>query len=108
MYLSFKARSLQSINRIDTICDALVATKPGALPFSLVQKYVDDVLLVSDDFVKQAAALLFEHTKLVVEPSGAVGIAALLSEKVPAARDKKVVALLSGGNVSRDTFRTIL
>lgn len=107
MYLSFKAGQLKSIGRIETICDALVATKPGALPLALVQKYVDDIVLVSDASVKQAVALLFEHSKLVVEPSGAVGIAALISGKI-SANSKKVVALLSGGNVSRENFITLL
>ncbi len=107
MYLSFHSGKLQSIDQVNTICDALVATKPGALPFALVQKYVDDVVLVSDEAVKQATALLFEHAKLVVEPSGAVGVAALLSGTVAAA-GKKVVALLSGGNVSRENFRSLL
>ncbi len=107
MYLSYKSDKLQSIELVETICDALVATKPGALPFSLIQKYVDDVVLVSDATVKQAVALLFEHSKLVVEPSGAVGIAALLSESI-SVQSKKVVALLSGGNVSRENFITLL
>jgi len=107
MYLSFKKGSLQSIERVDTICDALVATKPGALPFAIVQKYVDEVVLVSDQAVKTAVGLIFETAKLVVEPSAAVGIAALLTGTV-AAKNKKVVALLSGGNVSKENFSAIL
>ncbi|MFQ5677805.1 MAG: threonine/serine dehydratase [bacterium] len=107
MYRSFHAGSLQKIERIDTICDALVSTKPGALPFQYVQKYVDDVVLVSEDAVKTAVGLLFEKTKLVVEPSGAVGIAALHSDAV-SAKNKNVAVLLSGGNVSRETFISIL
>ncbi|MFQ5603558.1 MAG: threonine/serine dehydratase [bacterium] len=107
MYLSFQKNELQTIATVDTICDALVATTPGALPFKHVQKYVDEVVLVSDDSVRQAVALLFESAKLVVEPSGAVGIAALLSETVTV-RKKKVVALLSGGNVSRANFQRML
>ena len=107
MYLSFKKGSLQTIDRVETICDALVATRPGALPFEHVLKYVDDVVLVSEAEVKSAVALLFETTKLVVEPSGAVGIAALLEEKVTF-QNKIVVTLLSGGNVSKETFVKIL
>lgn len=107
MYLSFKQGSLKTIDRVQTICDALVATCPGALPFEHVLKYVDDVVLVSETAVQRAVALLFETTKLVVEPSGAVGIAALLAKKV-SGQNKKVVTLLSGGNVSRETFVKIL
>ncbi len=103
MHLSFHKGSLQNIDHIDTICDALVATKPGASPFEHVQKYVDDVVLVTDRDVKKAVSLLFEFSKLVVEPSGAVGIAALLSGAI-SAKDKNVVSLISGGNVSRENF----
>jgi len=102
-HLSFQKSSVQTIEYVDTICDALVATKPGTLPFETMQKYVDDVVLVSEDSVKKAVGLLFEKTKLVVEPSGAVGIAALLS-KVVSAENGRVVSLLSGGNVSRKNF----
>ncbi|HEX9652130.1 MAG TPA: threonine/serine dehydratase [bacterium] len=107
MYLSYKTGQLQSIDRVETICDALVAAKPGALPLAMAQTYVDDIVLVSDDMVRHAVALLFERAKLVVEPSGAVGIAALLSNKISAG-NKRVVALLSGGNVARDNFITLL
>jgi threonine dehydratase len=107
MYRSFKAGRLQSIERVDTICDALVATKPGALPFAIVQKYVDEVVLVSDATVKTAVQLIFEAAKLVVEPSAAVGIAALLARTV-AVENKNLVALLSGGNVSKENFSAIL
>lgn len=107
MYLSFREGTLQRIQRVETLCDALVATRPGALPFAHVQRYVDDVVLVSDDAIRQAVGLLFETAKLVVEPSGAVGIAALLSGRVQS-DEKPVVALLSGGNISRETFVALL
>ncbi|MFQ5709320.1 MAG: threonine/serine dehydratase, partial [bacterium] len=83
-FLSFHTGHLQAIPEVNTICDALVATKPGALPFAHIQKYVDDVVLVSDAAVKRAVALLFETAKLVVEPSGSVGVAALLSGQIKA------------------------
>lgn len=107
MYLSFKKGELQTIPSVNTICDALVATRPGALPFSYVKKYVDDIVLVTDEMVKKAAALLFKHTKLVVEPSGAVGIAAIMSGKVKT-ENQKIVALLTGGNVSKELFIKLL
>ncbi len=107
MYLSFKAGSLQTIEKADTICDALVATTPGALPFEHVLKYVDDVVVVSEESVREAVGMLFEFAKVVVEPSGAVGIAALLSDQVQA-KGQRVVSLLSGGNVSAQMFRGLL
>ncbi|TDI93443.1 MAG: threonine/serine dehydratase [Caldithrix sp.] len=106
-YLSFQKGSVQTIEEVDTICDALVATKPGVLPFEYVRKYVDEVVLVSEESIKKAVGLLFEKTKLVVEPAGAVGIAALLSKAV-SAETGRIVSLLSGGNVSRENFMEFL
>ena len=107
MFLSFQKGSLQTIEQVDTICDALIATTPGKLPFEHVQKYVDDVILVTEDSVKKAVGLLFETTKMVVEPSGAVGIAALLSGKIEV-HGEKIVSLLSGGNISKNNYVRIL
>lgn len=105
-YLSYKAGCVQSIKSVDTVCDALVSTQPGNLPFAHIREYVDDIVVVSEESVKRAVALLFETAKLVVEPSGAVGIAALLTGVVSA--KGKVVNLLSGGNISEDKFVKIL
>lgn len=105
-YLSFQSGEIQSIEDTETICDALVATQPGKLPFAHIQKYVDDVVTVTDEDVTSAMRLLFETTKLVVEPSGAVGIAALRSGAVSGSDN--TVILLSGGNVARETYVRIL
>lgn len=105
-YLSFKFGEIQSIEHTDTICDALVATQPGRLPFAHIQHYVDDIVTVTDDAVKAAVRLLFETTKLVVEPSGAVGVAALLSGAVSGTDNTAV--LLSGGNVSKENYARVL
>jgi threonine dehydratase len=107
MYRSFRKRQLVRLDRVDTICDALVATKPGALPFEHVLRYVDDVALVSDEEVKKAVRRLAETAKQVVEPSGAVGVAALLVGRMHFT-GKKVAALVSGGNVALERYEEIL
>ncbi|GBC82840.1 L-threonine ammonia-lyase [bacterium HR10] len=97
-YLSFKAGTIVSIPETHTICDALTATRPGTLMFSLIQRYVDDIVLVTDEAVAEAVAWLAHEEKLVVEPSGAIGIAALRSGRVTP--HGPTVALLSGGNIA--------
>ena len=85
----------------DTIADGLRAVKPGELTFPLVQKYVDDIVLVEEREIKLAMALYMERLKLVVEPSGAVTLAAILKEK---GSKQDLVAIVSGGNVDYNTI----
>lgn len=97
-YLSFKAGRIVELHDIHTIADGLRTASPGSITFPVVQRYVDDILLVSEEEIRNAMVLLLERAKLLVEPSGAVPAAALLYGKVPL-KGKRVVALLSGGNV---------
>jgi threonine dehydratase len=92
--------------RIDvprTIADGLQVAEPGELTFEVNARRVDEIVTVSDDEIVEAMAFLFDRMKLVAEPSGAVGIAALLSRKVDA-RDRSVGVVLSGGNVGAARF----
>ncbi len=106
-------RSLQRGERVRleqvprTIADGLQVDTPGRLTFEVNQKVVDEVALVSDDDIVAAMAFLFERLKVVVEPSGAVAVAALLAGKVEAA-GRRVGAILSGGNVSVERFGQLI
>ncbi len=82
-----------------TEADGLVANCPGRLTFPLVQQYVEDVFLVSNDEIIRAVVHLLDQDKLVVEPSGAVGAAALLRHLAGKMEGRKVVIVLTGGNV---------
>jgi threonine dehydratase len=84
---------------VNTICDGIAVKRPGELTLPLVERYVDDIVTVSDDEVAQAMVLLLERSKLVVEGAGAVSVAALLAGKVEPARNGETCAVLSGGNV---------
>lgn len=86
-----------------TIADGLTVGIPGELTFPIVQRLVRDVLLVTEAAIVQAMRVLFERTKLVVEPSGATTLAALTEHKGRFA-GKRVGLLLSGGNVGVDRF----
>jgi threonine dehydratase len=82
-----------------SVADGLVAACPGRLTFPLVRQYVDEVFLVSEQEIVQAVVHLLDQEKLVIEPSGAVSVAALLRHLAGKIQDQKVVALLTGGNV---------
>lgn len=88
------------------LADGLLAVEIGAIPFAHHQAYLDDVVLVADDDLRDAMRFLLDRMKLVVEPSGAITIAALLTG---AAKTRgPVVAVLSGGNVEYEGLRTLL
>lgn len=106
------ARSLQSGNRerIDdaarSICDALQTQMPGKLTFEINRQLLGEGLTVSDAEVRAAMRFAFRHLKLVVEPGGAVALAAVLAGKIDTA-GKTTVVVLSGGNVDGDLFAEI-
>jgi threonine dehydratase len=96
--------------RIDvprTIADGLQAAEPGELTFEVNRQRVDEMVTVSDEETVEAMVFLFDRLKVVVEPSGAVGIAALLSGKLDA-RDRAVGVVLSGGNVGAARFAELV
>jgi threonine dehydratase len=86
-----------------TICDALMSRMPGELTFAINRALVDEGVVASDEEVAAAVAFAFRELKLVVEPGGAVALAALLAGRL-AVKDQVVVAVLSGGNVDPDLF----
>ena len=83
----------------NTICDGIAVKRPGDFTLPLVERYVDEVVTVSDDEVAEAMVMLLERTKQVVEGAGAVAVAALMQGRVAPPPDGQVCAVLSGGNV---------
>jgi threonine dehydratase len=90
-----------------TICDALMALIPGEITFAINSKLLSRGVTVSDAEVGAAVAFAYRELKLVVEPGGAVGLAALLAGRLDAA-GKNVVIVLSGGNVDADLFAELV
>jgi len=86
-----------------SICDALQAPSPGVLTFVLMRRLLSGGLAVSDDEVRTAMAWALRHLKLVVEPGGAVALAAVLSGKLDV-RGRTVAVVISGGNVDTDVY----
>jgi threonine dehydratase len=100
---SLDAGERQSIEVPKTIADGLQLTSLGAYPFEVMRRRVDDVVLVEDAEIVRAMVFLFERLKIVVEPSGAIALAALLAGKVDVA-GMRVGVMITGGNVGLDRF----
>jgi len=94
---SLKAGEPTTIEMKPTIADGIAVARPGKLNFDIIKDTVDEVVTVSDDDIARALVTLLERAKLVVEPAGAVGVAAILAEKIDAVG--KTVVVLSGGNI---------
>lgn len=88
-----------ALERMDTICDGIAVKQPGVVTLRHVEQLVDRVLTVDDTQTAAAVVLLMERAKLVVEPSGAVGVAALMHLDLDLDETRPVVAVLSGGNI---------
>jgi threonine dehydratase len=104
MRRSFLSGEAVTIPVPGTIADSLQTTRPGERTLRIVRALVDDVLLVSDEEIRRAMALLAARMKLVVEPGGSAGFAAVLAGKVPELLRKRVGVVLSGGNVDPARF----
>jgi threonine dehydratase len=96
--LSLRAGQRIGISLPETIADGLRASKPGAITFAIVQKHVEDVVLVSDSEIRDAMKFLLTRMKILVEPSGAASAAAVMTRKIPA-NVQRIGVILSGGNV---------
>ncbi len=100
-YQSFRAGRRMTIPPPDTIADGMRNLTPGEITFPIIQRLVTDILLVSEDDIRAAVAFLLTRLKVLVEPTGAVGVAALLAGKVPG-QAERVGVMLSGGNVDAE------
>jgi threonine dehydratase len=99
MRKSLDAGKPVKLDRIDTIADGLSAPMAGDLTFPVIRDLVDDVVLVSDDEIRDAMREVMTSAKLIAEPAAAASVAAVMLGRVGAKRGDRVVAILSGGNV---------
>jgi threonine dehydratase len=96
------------LERIDTIADGLSAPATGERVLEHVRASVDDVVMVSDDAIIDALRLLLERCKVLAEPAGAAGLAALLSGVIRVPAGARVGVVISGGNIDLERLRTLL
>ena len=103
---SFKAGSPQSIDAVRTIADSLGAPRCEPYSFALNQMFVDEVVLVDDDQIREAMRLLFRAAKLAVEPAGAAALAALMHPLRARLEGQTVGLVVCGANIDPETFAT--
>lgn len=96
------------LNSVSTIADGIAVKEPGMNTFDLCNRYVDGVVTVSDDEIAAAILNLIEKQKLVAEGAGAVSVAAVMFDKIPAIKGKKTVCLVSGGNIDVNILSRVI
>lgn len=107
-YLSLQNKKITSIPATHTIADGLRTNQPGDLTFPVLSKYLDDLVLVSEEEIRMAFSFVLERMKQLIEPSSATTVAAALYNKLNM-QGKNVVTLISGGNVDiQDVQRLIV
>jgi threonine dehydratase len=94
---SLAADALVPLQKVSTMADGIAVGRPGQVPFSIIRELVDDVVTVSEDALARALIFLIERSKLVVEPAGAVGVAALMEGVIE--NPGTTAVILSGGNI---------
>lgn len=105
MKLSVQSNRLVCLDTLDTIADGVAVKKPGDIPFSIIKDYVDEIITVSDFDLMEALLVLLERHKLVAEPAGVLSLAVLKKLKE---KNKKVVSVVSGGNIDVVTISSLL
>ncbi len=95
---SIEHGAIETLSAVSTIADGIAVKTPGTLTYELCNKYVDEIVTVSDDEISAAILALMEQHKLVTEGAGAVAVAATMFGKIDL-KGKKAVCLLSGGNI---------
>ncbi|MBE5886322.1 MAG: threonine ammonia-lyase [Lachnospiraceae bacterium] len=107
MYNSVKAGQIQCLETVSTIADGIAVKQPGVNTFDLINKYVDDIALVTEDEIASAILTLIEKQKMIAEGAGAVSVAAAMFDKFPI-QGKKVVSVVSGGNIDVTSLNRVI
>lgn len=107
MYNAIKHGQIECLDAVSTIADGIAVKQPGENTFDLVSKYVDDIALVSEDEIASAILTLIEKQKMIAEGAGAVSVAAAMFDKFPI-QGKKVVSLVSGGNIDVTSLSRVI
>ena len=108
MKASVAAKRVVDVPHATSIADGIAVKRPGTETFPMIQKYVDDIVTVDEEEIANAILLLLEREKTVAEGAGAVTLAALINGRVPRAQGRKVVMILSGGNIDVSVISRII
>ena len=104
---SLKKNHIMHLDSVSTIADGIAVKEPGVNTFDICQKYVDEVVTVTDDEIATAILYLVEKQKLVSEGAGAVPLAAVMAGKIPV-EGQKVVCMVSGGNIDVNMLNRVI
>jgi len=107
VYRSWRAGKIVEVDSVNTVADGLAARKPLNLTFGIIKRYVDTVLLVSEEEIGEAVLALLHNAHILAEPSGAASLAALLFKYHPKP-EEKVAVIISGANISIDYLASLL
>ncbi|ELZ29814.1 l-threonine ammonia-lyase [Halogeometricum pallidum JCM 14848] len=105
---SLRKGSVHELDSVNTIADGIATRRVGDRPFEVIQKYVDEVVTVSDEEIAVALTYLLERSKTLVEGAGAVALAALVFEKFDYEEGEVVVPALCGGNIDMNQLTTVV
>lgn len=110
MFESFKKKELSTIAESKSIADGLLVRRPGDITFEFVRKYVDDIILVSDDEILRATKQLITKEHVLSEPSGGAAFAGMVKfrKEDPEKRSLKSAAIVSGGNISTELLQKLI
>ena len=98
---------MEALEKVSTIADGIAVKKPGEITYEMVKHYVDDIALVTEDEIAAAILALIEKQKMIAEGAGAVSVAAAMFHKFPI-EGKKVVSLISGGNIDVTSLSRVI
>lgn len=107
MFNSIKDGKIECLDSVHTIADGIAVKQPGENTFDLIQHYVDDIALVTDDEISSAILALIEKQKMIAEGAGAASVAAAMFDKFPI-KGKKVVSIVSGGNIDVTSLSRVI
>lgn len=107
MYNAIRSGHIEALPSVSTIADGIAVKKPGDLTFQMVNEYVDDIALVTEDEIAAAILALIEKQKMIAEGAGAVSVAAAMFNKFPI-QGQKVVSLISGGNIDVTSLSRVI
>ena len=99
MYNSLRDGKIECLEKVNTIADGIAVKQPGENTFEICKSCVDEIVTVTEDQISSAILALIEQQKMIAEGAGAVSVAAVMFDKIPNISGKKVVCVVSGGNI---------
>lgn len=108
MFNSIKFNKIEYISKSHSIADCLLSPSPGKITFNYVKKFVDEIILVSDEQIVESLKNIWHTSQLKTEPSGAISLAPILCNKMNIPNNSNIVCILSGANISKKNIKKMV